>query len=176
MSTPAAERTHWQCWKCHGVTLCAGQPNFCPYCRGTSFSRELKTFDDEMKAFRQATAMQRNGLGPTIPNAIGPGENPQMPPSQDEVEIKAVLHGHFYTGEPGEHEAIEAATKLLLARSPSRPLTKAVEKAIADNVANLSMGFLFNELVRRLNYDGPDTASLTLGEIARAVHGAELPK
>ena len=36
-------------------------------------------------------------------------------------------------------------------------------------------GDLFNELVRRLNYDGPDTASLTLGEIAAAVDGAVLP-
>lgn len=36
-------------------------------------------------------------------------------------------------------------------------------------------GDLFNELVRRLNYDGPDTASLTLGEIARAVDGAKMP-
>ena len=36
----------------------------------------------------------------------------------------------------------------------------------------LSTGDIFNELVRRLNYDGSDTASLTLGEIARAVDGA----
>lgn len=36
-------------------------------------------------------------------------------------------------------------------------------------------GALFNRLVKGLNYDGPDTASLTLGEIARATQGAKLP-
>ncbi len=33
----------------------------------------------------------------------------------------------------------------------------------------LSTRALFNELVRRLNYDGSDIASLTLGEIDRAI-------
>lgn len=36
----------------------------------------------------------------------------------------------------------------------------------------LSTEALYNEIVRRLNYDGPDTASLTLGEIKRAVDTA----
>lgn len=40
----------------------------------------------------------------------------------------------------------------------------------------MSPGEMFNGLVRSLNYDGPDTASLTLGEIARAVDGASLPR
>ncbi len=36
-------------------------------------------------------------------------------------------------------------------------------------------GAIFNRLVKSLRYDGPDTASITLGEIARAVEGAKLP-
>lgn len=36
-------------------------------------------------------------------------------------------------------------------------------------------GAVFNRLVKALRYDGPDTASLTLGEVARAVEGAKLP-
>lgn len=44
------------------------------------------------------------------------------------------------------------------------------------SLSDISTGQLFNELVRRLNYDGPDTSSLTLGEIARAVDGASLPQ
>jgi len=47
----------------------------------------------------------------------------------------------------------------------------ATKKAI---LSVLPTGSLFNELVRRLNYDGPDTASLTLGEIERAIDGASL--
>lgn len=43
-------------------------------------------------------------------------------------------------------------------------------------VDGIETGDLFNLLLRRLNYDGPDTASLTLGEIARAVDGAALPQ
>jgi hypothetical protein len=42
--------------------------------------------------------------------------------------------------------------------------------------APMSPGDMFNGLVRSLNYDGPDTASLTLGEIARAVDGATLTR
>lgn len=38
----------------------------------------------------------------------------------------------------------------------------------------ITTGQLFNLLVARLNYDGADTASLTLGEIQRAVVGAKL--
>jgi hypothetical protein len=41
-------------------------------------------------------------------------------------------------------------------------------------VDGITTGQLFNELVRRLNYDGNDTASITLGEIQRAVVGAKL--
>lgn len=40
----------------------------------------------------------------------------------------------------------------------------------------MTPGEMFNGLVRSLNYDGPDTASLTLGEIAGAVDGASLPR
>ena len=43
-------------------------------------------------------------------------------------------------------------------------------------VDDITTGQLFNLLVARLNYDGADTASLTLGEIARAVDGAALPR
>ena len=39
-------------------------------------------------------------------------------------------------------------------------------------VDDITTGQLFNLLLARINYDGPDTASLTLGEIARAVDGA----
>lgn len=38
----------------------------------------------------------------------------------------------------------------------------------------ITTGQLFNLLVARLNYDGADIASLTLGEIQRAVVGAKL--
>lgn len=41
-------------------------------------------------------------------------------------------------------------------------------------VDDITTGQLFNLLVNRLNYDGSDTASLTLGEIARATEGAVL--
>lgn len=41
-------------------------------------------------------------------------------------------------------------------------------------VDDITTGQLFNLLVDRLNYDGSDTASLTLGEIARATEGAKL--
>lgn len=41
-------------------------------------------------------------------------------------------------------------------------------------VDDITAGQLFNLLVARLNYDGPDTSSLTLGEVARAVDGAKL--
>lgn len=41
-------------------------------------------------------------------------------------------------------------------------------------VDDITTGQLFNLLVSRLNYDGSDTASLTLGEVARAVEGAKL--
>lgn len=41
-------------------------------------------------------------------------------------------------------------------------------------VDDITTGQLFNLLVARLNYDGSDTASLTLGEVARAVDGAKL--
>jgi hypothetical protein len=41
-------------------------------------------------------------------------------------------------------------------------------------VDDITTGQLFNLLVRRLNYDGSDTASLTLGEVSRAVDGASI--
>lgn len=34
---------------------------------------------------------------------------------------------------------------------------------------------LFNALTRRLNYDGHDLTSITLGEMERAIEGAKLP-
>ena len=39
----------------------------------------------------------------------------------------------------------------------------------------IGTGDLFNALVRRVKYDGRDMASITLGEMERAIDGAKLP-
>lgn len=52
MSVTEINRTGWQCWKCSGVVMHAGKPNFCPHCRGTEFSAELKTFEQATTTHR----------------------------------------------------------------------------------------------------------------------------
>jgi hypothetical protein len=81
-------------------------------------------------------------------------------------------------GTPEEIAAYKQAFQMV--HSPDWKKNSIPMDAAADNYRieaaklALSTGDLFNELVRRLNYDGSDTASLTLGEIARAVDGAIL--
>lgn len=42
--------------------------------------------------------------------------------------------------------------------------------------AERPLGDVFNELVRRMNFDGMDPRTFTLGELERAIDGAEFPK
>jgi hypothetical protein len=46
---------------------------------------------------------------------------------------------------------------------------------VVDILMTIGMADLFNALVRRINYDGRDIASITLGEMERAIEGAKLP-
>lgn len=44
----------------------------------------------------------------------------QSPGMNERKPIKQVLFDHFYTGEPGQHEAIEAVTAILAPQQPSK--------------------------------------------------------
>lgn len=51
---------------------------------------------------------------------------------------------------------------------PKPSLPKGYAPSPADLVG-VDTSLLFEEVIRRLNYDGPDTDSLTVGEIRRAL-------
>ena len=66
-------------------------------------------------------------------------------------------------------EAIERQVRAILATGlvPDEAAVRADQRPLGD---------VFNELVRRMNFDGMDPRTFTLGELERAIDGARFPK
>lgn len=100
-----------------------------------------------------------------------------MSPAHRDTEGRCICqdqHRRGYCTEPGcPYSSGVRNTKLSMSMFSNKEDLKQAE--LIHVLMTASTGDLFNALVRRINYDGRDIASITFGEMERAIDGAKLP-
>lgn len=96
---------------------------------------------------------------------------------EDAVEkVKALAH-RFWSIHPSTIAAMNLTREEFYVREMMALLaTGLVPDEAAVRAGERALGDVFNELVRRMNFDGMDPRTFTLGELERAIDGAEFPK
>lgn len=121
---------------------------------GVRRAPEMKAIAEQYQAiFEQALASLEGDAVERVARIINPDafcSNPD--PDEPEFWRKAARH---------------------LAREKARAI---LATGLVAGEAERPLGDVFNELVRRMNFDGMDPRTFTLGELERAIDGAEFPK
>ena len=75
-----------------------------------------------------------------------------------------------------DHFAYQKAANMRKRALVATATANAILSAYPLRDAQQPLGDVFNELVRRMNFDGMNPRTFTLGELRDAIDGAELPK
>jgi hypothetical protein len=130
-----------------GSRVVVAIPEKAGWMAGPPYAVGETVFDEEDIDVCEPDAMtEKRTLGEHVSELVKRDVLP-LPPGHDEsgryIEkgpqtVEQILRAHFYTGEPGQHEAIAAAAKLLCVRGPAQPspTSPVTEDAIALDAAH----------------------------------------